>query len=144
MQLIRVSPRFGIMLLFMLISIVFGVVDAFAVLGGYHLGYPAGIEPFWKVSCCHRREHGWHADLPQLAFVFKCLSDTIILDDFKSALDRLRYHHHPDGLAPHETEIHARGRSTRRLVERGSGTPIKRPDPACGRCDRYGGRYEIV
>ncbi|OQD66321.1 hypothetical protein PENDEC_c048G07040 [Penicillium decumbens] len=34
---------------------------------------PTGIEPFWKLS-----------------FVFKCLCDTVILDDFKTALDRLR------------------------------------------------------
>ncbi|KAI9923375.1 hypothetical protein MW887_009925, partial [Aspergillus wentii] len=40
-----------------------------------HPGLPTGVEPFWK-----------------LAFVFKCLCDTIILDDFKSALDRIRGH----------------------------------------------------
>lgn len=36
-------------------------------------GLPDGINPFWK-----------------LAFVFKCLSDTMVLDDFKTALDRLK------------------------------------------------------
>ena len=34
---------------------------------------PVGINPFWK-----------------LAFVFKCLTDSVVLDDFKTALDRLR------------------------------------------------------
>lgn len=28
----------------------------------------------------------------QLSFVFKCLTDTVILDDFKTALDRLRHY----------------------------------------------------
>lgn len=32
-----------------------------------------GINPFWKLS-----------------FVFKCLTDSVVLDDFKTALDRLR------------------------------------------------------
>ena len=34
---------------------------------------PVGINPFWKLS-----------------FVFKCLTDSVVLDDFKTALDRLR------------------------------------------------------
>ena len=68
--------------------------------------------------------------LLQLAFVFKCLSDTIILDDFRSALDRLRYHYHPDGVPPQET-THARGRSTNRLVDRVPEASIKRPEPVC-------------
>ena len=34
---------------------------------------PTGINPFWKLS-----------------FVFKCLTDSVVLDDFKTALDRLR------------------------------------------------------
>jgi hypothetical protein len=34
----------------------------------------------------------------QLAFVFKCLSDTIILDDFGSALDRVRRRTNPQDL----------------------------------------------
>ncbi|KAK4960973.1 hypothetical protein LTR10_001462 [Elasticomyces elasticus] len=61
-ELMRVSPRFAI------------IVDILAVthvISG--AGLPDGINPFWK-----------------LAFVFKCLTDTIILDDFKTALDRLK------------------------------------------------------
>lgn len=73
-ELIRVSPRFGVLLAAMLVSIVFIIVDILSVthvIGGKSL--PDGINPFWK-----------------LAFVFKCLSDTMVLDDFKVALDRLK------------------------------------------------------
>ncbi|BCS00107.1 uncharacterized protein AKAW2_50448A [Aspergillus luchuensis] len=113
MQLIRISPRFGVMLLFMVISVVFAVVDMCAIRVENRLGYSPGMEPFWK-----------------LAFVFKCLSDTIILDDFRSALDRLRYHYHPDGVPPQEA-THARGRSTNRLVDCVPEASIKRPEPVC-------------
>ncbi|KAI3046543.1 hypothetical protein CBS147353_11773 [Aspergillus niger] len=107
------SHGFGVMLLFMVISVVFAVVDMCATQVENRLGYPPGMEPFWK-----------------LAFVFKCLSDTIILDDFRSALDRLRYHYHPDGMPPQEA-THARGRTTNRLVNCVPEASIKRPEPVC-------------
>ncbi|KAK3629370.1 hypothetical protein LTR22_021944 [Elasticomyces elasticus] len=78
-ELMRVSPRFAVLIGAMLMSICFAslgpiIVDILAVT---HVisgdGLPNGINPFWK-----------------LAFVFKCLTDTIILDDFKTALDRLK------------------------------------------------------
>ncbi|KAK5741160.1 hypothetical protein LTR17_004100 [Elasticomyces elasticus] len=77
-ELMRVSPRFAVLIGAMLLSICFVtcqiIVDILAVT---HVisgdGLPNGINPFWK-----------------LAFVFKCLTDTIILDDFKTALDRLK------------------------------------------------------
>ena len=47
----------------------FIVVDILAVTSVLKIG---SINPFWKFS-----------------FVFKCLTDTIILDDFKTALDKL-------------------------------------------------------
>ncbi|KJY02286.1 hypothetical protein TI39_contig69g00001 [Zymoseptoria brevis] len=73
-ELIRVSPRFGIMLGAMLMSLAFIIVDILAVTRVIPTsGLPNGINPFWK-----------------LAFVFKCLSDTMVLDDFKTALDRLK------------------------------------------------------
>lgn len=72
-EIIRISPRFGIMLASMVISIIFIVCDVLSVTGALHLPGTTGINPFWK-----------------LAFVFKCLTDTIVLDDFKTALDRLR------------------------------------------------------
>ncbi|RDH27292.1 hypothetical protein BDQ94DRAFT_163755 [Aspergillus welwitschiae] len=99
-QLIRISPRFGVMLMFMVISIVFAVVDMCATRVENRLGCPPGMEPFWK-----------------LAFVF-------------NALNRLRYHYHPDAPPPQET-THARGRSTNRLVECVPEASIKRPDPVC-------------
>lgn len=74
LELCRVSPRFAILLLAMCFSICFIIVDILSVthviMGS---GNPDGINPWWK-----------------LAFVFKCLTDTVILDDFKTALDRLK------------------------------------------------------
>lgn len=74
LELCRVSPRFGVLLVAMTLSIGFLVVDILSVT---HVidgsGTPDGINPFWKLS-----------------FVFKCLTDTVILDDFKTALDRLK------------------------------------------------------
>lgn len=73
-ELMRVSPRFAVLMGAMVLSVCFIIVDILAVthaIGGPSL--PDGINPFWK-----------------LAFVFKCLTDTIILDDFKTALDRLK------------------------------------------------------
>ena len=73
-ELMRVSPRFALLLATMLIGIAFIIVDVLAVT---HVvkgsGLPDGINPFWK-----------------MAFAFKCFTDTIILDDFKTALDRLK------------------------------------------------------
>ena len=82
-EIVRVSPRFGLMLLSMCMSIVFIVVDILAVTPALRIG---GLNPFWKI-----------------AFVFKCFTDTIVLDDFKTALDKLTEHkmrrlqneHHP-------------------------------------------------
>ncbi|KAK1143270.1 hypothetical protein N8T08_006797 [Aspergillus melleus] len=76
LELVAVSPRFGVMLASMCLSIVFIIVDTCAVLNAFEgSGLPTGIEPFWK-----------------LAFIFKCLCDIVILDDFKTALDRMRTH----------------------------------------------------
>lgn len=44
-----------------------------SVTGALASSLPVGINPFWKLS-----------------FVFKCLTDSVVLDDFKTALDRLR------------------------------------------------------
>lgn len=72
-EIIRISPRFGIMLGAMVLSIVFIICDICSVTGAFSSGLALGLNPFWK-----------------LAFVFKCLTDSVILDDFKMALDRLR------------------------------------------------------
>ncbi|KAI8660020.1 hypothetical protein NCS56_01220600 [Fusarium sp. Ph1] len=71
-EIIRVSPRFGILLFSMCLSLLFIALDLLAVTPVLGLG---GINPFWK-----------------FASVFKCLTDTIILDDFKTALDKLSRH----------------------------------------------------
>jgi hypothetical protein len=72
-EIIRISPRFGIMLGAMLLSIIFIVLDVCSVTDAMRSSLPVGLNPFWKMS-----------------FVFKCLTDSVILDDFKTALDRLR------------------------------------------------------
>ncbi|OAX82936.1 hypothetical protein ACJ72_02706 [Emergomyces africanus] len=73
LELVRHSPRFGVMLAAMCISIIFLIVDLLSVVHAFKGALPTGVNPFWKIS-----------------FVFKCLCDTVILDDFKTALDRLR------------------------------------------------------
>ncbi|KAL5339477.1 hypothetical protein BJX70DRAFT_153975 [Aspergillus crustosus] len=73
-ELVRISPRFGIMLASMCLSLAFVVVDECSVLGVFDsANLPSGVQPFWKLS-----------------FIFKCMCDTVILDDFKTALDRMR------------------------------------------------------
>ena len=74
-QLIWISPRFGVMLFAMILSICFIVVDVLSVTHVLDSALPDGLNPFWKLST-----------------VFKCLTDSIILDDFKTALDRLMRH----------------------------------------------------
>ncbi|OAL45415.1 hypothetical protein IQ07DRAFT_591724 [Pyrenochaeta sp. DS3sAY3a] len=71
-EIVRVSPRFGILLLCMTLSIICIVIDLLSVTPVIPIGV---INPFWK-----------------FAFVFKCFTDSIILDDFKSALDALSHY----------------------------------------------------
>ncbi|KAF3491614.1 uncharacterized protein GIQ15_01131 [Arthroderma uncinatum] len=72
-ELVRHSPRFGVMLVSMCVSIIFIIVDILSVVGVFRGALPTGLNPFWKIS-----------------FVCKCLCDAVVLDDFKTALDRLR------------------------------------------------------
>ncbi|EXJ75343.1 uncharacterized protein A1O5_02039 [Cladophialophora psammophila CBS 110553] len=72
-QIVRISPRFAVMLGAMVLSICFIVLDVLSVTSALKSVLPVGINPFWKLS-----------------FVFKCLTDSVVLDDFKTALDRLR------------------------------------------------------
>ena len=60
------------MLLAMVLSIVFTITDICSVTDALKSVLPDGLNPFWK-----------------LAFVFKLLTDSVILDDFKTALDKL-------------------------------------------------------
>jgi hypothetical protein len=71
LKLVRKSPRFGILLAAIFFAISFTVVDIISsIVPG--LSVTDGINPYWK-----------------LALVFKCLTDNIMLDDFKSVLQRL-------------------------------------------------------
>lgn len=74
LELCRVSPRFAILLMSMTLSVTFIICDILSVVHVIHTSpAPDGINPWWKLS-----------------FVFKCLTDAVILDDFKTALDRLK------------------------------------------------------
>ena len=87
-ELIRTSPRFGVLIFCMWLSICFLIVDIIVTAAG--VSRNIGINPYWRV-----RSHfslvvsGVTDDFPKLALVFKCASDTIFLDDFKSVLDTI-------------------------------------------------------
>lgn len=66
------GPRFGMLLTSMFLSLVFIVVDVCSSVIP-HFSSTVGINPYWK-----------------FALIFKCFCDTIILDDFKTALEKLR------------------------------------------------------
>jgi hypothetical protein len=72
-HLIGQSPRLGILLAAVCLAIIFTIMDILAsILAG--LSTVDGINPYWKLS-----------------LVFKCLTDTIMLDDFKTDLKRLGF-----------------------------------------------------
>lgn len=66
--LMRINSRFAVMLLCMFISIGFLLTDV--GVNAARVTASSGINPYWR-----------------FALVFKCASDTIFLDDFKSVLD---------------------------------------------------------
>ena len=68
LALVRINMRFGVMLTCMFISIAFLLTDV--AVNAAHITTASGINPYWR-----------------FALVFKCASDTIFLDDFKSVLD---------------------------------------------------------
>jgi hypothetical protein len=55
-ELVRISPRFGILLLCMLISIAFMVVDVAVTIS--QLFGNEGVNPFWKVRLHKDKEPG--------------------------------------------------------------------------------------
>ena len=72
-RLIGQSPRLGILLAAVCLAIIFTIMDILAsILTG--LSTVDGINPYWKLS-----------------LVFKCLTDTIMLDDFKTELKKLGF-----------------------------------------------------
>ncbi|EXJ63025.1 hypothetical protein A1O7_03469 [Cladophialophora yegresii CBS 114405] len=70
-ELIKRSPRFAILLIAICLALIFTAVDIAASIHNF-TGSTDGINPWWKIS-----------------LVFKCLTDTIMLDDFKTELKRL-------------------------------------------------------
>ncbi|KAF2739776.1 hypothetical protein EJ04DRAFT_426562 [Polyplosphaeria fusca] len=68
LALVRINSRFAVMLACMFISIAFLLTDV--VVNALRVTRDSGINPYWR-----------------FALVFKCASDTIFLDDFKSVLD---------------------------------------------------------
>ncbi|KIW71510.1 hypothetical protein PV04_03667 [Phialophora macrospora] len=70
-ELIKRSPRFAILLIAICLALIFTAVDIAASIHNF-TGSTDGINPWWKLS-----------------LVFKCLTDTIMLDDFKTELKRL-------------------------------------------------------
>lgn len=71
LELVRRSPRFGILLAAIILALIFTIFDIVSSIHNF-IGSTDGINPFWKLS-----------------LVFKCLTDTIMLDDFKTELKRL-------------------------------------------------------
>jgi hypothetical protein len=105
------------MFLAMILSIVFTVFDICAVTGALGSALPIGINPFWK-----------------LAFVFKLLTDSVILDDFKTALDKLSHYN----LSKIEEQTAENWVSSKNMVIhkefRKSFVPPSVTTVACGRC----------
>ncbi|KAL2393299.1 hypothetical protein ABEF93_002847 [Exophiala dermatitidis] len=71
LELIKRSPRFAILLSAICLSLIFTALDIVASIHSF-TGSTDGINPWWKLS-----------------LMFKCLTDTIMLDDFKTELKRL-------------------------------------------------------
>lgn len=80
--LVRRSPRFGILIASMILAVSFTFMDIISSI--VRMSETDGINPYWK-----------------LALVFKCLTDNIMLDDFKSVLQRLSA-----GSKPHDPPMH--------------------------------------
>ncbi|KAJ6051945.1 hypothetical protein N7499_011333 [Penicillium canescens] len=118
-ELVIVAPRFGILLVSMCLSIIFMIVETCSVLHAFNTAdLPTGIQPFWKLS-----------------FIFKCLCDTVILDDFKTALDQIRSHRFHRSIPTDEDSL-CRHRSPRQVgVEAGfelgprPNVPTKQEEP---------------
>ncbi|KAI8935459.1 hypothetical protein NX059_008029 [Plenodomus lindquistii] len=103
LKLIQINRRFGVMLFCMFLSIVFLLTDV--VISAAKLSANSGINPYWR-----------------FALVFKCASDTIFLDDFKSVLDDIIAHKFSSGgdtvhrrsIAGHRGSGYKRSRSISR------------------------------
>lgn len=72
LRLVRTSPRLGILLAAVFLAICFTIIDLVATVTKTRLSTVNGIEPYWKLS-----------------LVCKCLTDAIMLDDFRTELRRI-------------------------------------------------------
>jgi hypothetical protein len=113
--LIGINRRFGVMLACMMLSIVFLLTDV--AVSAAKVTASSGINPYWR-----------------FALVFKCASDTIFLDDFKSVLDDIvarKFSSVGDsarrGSIP-GSGVHKRSRSTSRNDEFIECNSLERPD----------------
>lgn len=70
--IVKKSPRFGILFVSIILAMIFTTMDIVSSIDTGLIGSTDGINPFWKLS-----------------LVFKCLTDAILLDDFKTELKRL-------------------------------------------------------
>ena len=71
LQVIRKEPRFGVMFVAIFLAIIFAVMDLLDCIVPAIEG-TEGVNPYWKLS-----------------LVFKALADNILIDDFRSVLQRL-------------------------------------------------------
>lgn len=85
--LIRASPRFGVLIVAMILSIAFMITDIVTVATGPPVC--AGKNPYWKVRIDVSLTPPSCLTVMQLSLVFKCTADAVFLDDFKSVLDQL-------------------------------------------------------
>jgi len=88
-ELIRRSPRFGILLCAICFSMIFTTMDIVASIYNF-TGSTDGYGDIGPGEICDR-SLTCHSINPwwKLSLVFKCLTDTIMLDDFKTELKRL-------------------------------------------------------
>lgn len=106
--LVCINRRFGVMLLCMFLSIAFLLTDV--AVSAAKITASSGINPYWR-----------------FALVFKCASDTIFLDDFKSVLDDIvaRKFSSTDGTV-HRRSVAPSGRG--RVGRKRSRSEDHRPD----------------
>lgn len=111
--LVKMNSRFGVMLACMFLSIGFLLTDV--VINALHITNLSGINPYWR-----------------FALVFKCASDTIFLDDFKSVLDDIVARKFSEtGGTVHRGSITGRKASIREgfdFIECGPTTQVTSPD----------------
>lgn len=97
------------------------------------------------------------ATCEQLSFSFKCLTDTVILDDFKTALDKMHEIKlrqmvgtgtgvtaanltHDDN--DHDDDVRRRPRERNEAKEARPSPPLSKPEPAAQHVDRLDTQFQ--